>query len=81
MKDFLQGHVVSGQEGMASGWREGRFRLEILCKNDGETLEWDVKRNFEFPIPHSSQGQIRWGFEQTDLIADVPAHCRRVGIK
>jgi len=26
------------------------------------------------------QGQVGWGSEQPDLIQDVPAHCRGVGL-
>jgi len=26
------------------------------------------------------QGQVEWGSEQPDLVEDVPAHCRGVGL-
>ena len=28
----------------------------------------------------SVQGQVGWGFEQLDLVRDVPAHSRKVGL-
>jgi len=32
------------------------------------------------PFPGNIQGQVGWGFEQPDLVEDVPAHCRVVGL-
>jgi len=32
------------------------------------------------PIPGDIQGQVGWGFEQSGLVEDVPAHCRGVGL-
>jgi len=32
------------------------------------------------PIPGSIQGQVRQGSQKPDLLEDVPAHCRGVGL-
>ena len=32
------------------------------------------------PIPGNIQGQVGRGSEQPDLLEDVPAHCRGVGL-
>jgi len=32
------------------------------------------------PIPGNIQGQVRWGSEQPDVVVDVPAHCREIGL-
>ncbi|KAK4812030.1 hypothetical protein QYF61_025021 [Mycteria americana] len=61
--------------------KEGRFRLdkeEIFY--DGETLEQVAQRCSGGPIPGNVQGQIGQGCEQPDLLEDVPAHCRVVGL-
>ena len=31
-------------------------------------------------VLHPVQGQVGWGFEQPDLVKDVPAHGRGVGL-
>jgi len=32
------------------------------------------------PIPGNIQGQLGQGSEQSDLVQDVPAHCREIGL-
>lgn len=31
-------------------------------------------------IPENFQGQVEWGSKQPDLIEDVPAYCKGVGL-
>jgi len=56
--------------------REGRFQLDM----SGETLEQIAQRGSGGPIPGNVQGQAGWGSEQPDLVEDVPAHCRGLGL-
>ena len=60
--------------------KEGRFRLDIRKKffynESGRTLEQVAQRSCGCPIPGGAQGQVGWGFEQPDLVKDVPAHGR-----
>jgi len=37
------------------------------------------QRSCGYPLPGSVQGQVGWGFEQSGLVKDVPAHGREVG--
>jgi len=63
--------------------REGRFRLdtlEIFYDKGGETLAQIAQRGGGGPIPGNIQGQVGRGSEQPDLVEDVPAHCRGVGL-
>ncbi|KAK4826803.1 LOW QUALITY PROTEIN: hypothetical protein QYF61_011611 [Mycteria americana] len=46
----------------------------------GETLDQVAQRSCGCPIIGSVQGQVGWGFEQPDLVGDVPAHVRGVGL-
>ena len=41
---------------------------------------WSRLPRYGCPLPGSVQGQAGWGFEQPDLVKDVPAHDRRVGL-
>jgi len=34
----------------------------------------------ETPMPGKIQGQVGRGSEQSDVVEDVPAHCRDVGL-
>jgi len=43
-------------------------------------LEWIAQRGGRCPIPGNIQGQVGWGSEKPDLIEDVPARCRGVGL-
>ena len=54
---------------------------EILYDEGGETLEQVAHRSCGCPIPGSVQGQVGWGFEQPDLMKDVPAHGRGAGLE
>ena len=53
---------------------------EIFYNEGGETLEQVAQRGCTRPIPGNIQGQVGQGSEQPDLVADVPAHCRGVGL-
>jgi len=46
----------------------------------GETLAQVAQRDCRCPIPGNIQGQVGRGFEQPELVEDVPAHCRWVGL-
>jgi len=43
-------------------------------------LEEVAQRGGRCPIARNIQGQVGWGSEQPDLVEDVPAHCRGVGL-
>ncbi|KAK4819013.1 hypothetical protein QYF61_024129 [Mycteria americana] len=63
--------------------KEGRFRLDkedIFYSESGETLEQGAQRGCRCPIPGNIQGQVGRGSEQPDLVEDVPAHCKGVGL-
>lgn len=59
-------HVVD------SDWIQGGF----VYHEDGETLAQVVQRGGGCPIPGNIPGQDGQGYEQPDLLRDVPAHCR-----
>ena len=46
----------------------------------GETLEHVLQRGGRCLIHGNIQGWAGWGSEQPDLVEDVPAHCRVVGL-
>jgi len=46
----------------------------------GETLEQVAQRGSGGPIPGNIQGQVGWHSEKSDLVEDIPAHCRGVGL-
>jgi len=61
--------------------REGRFRSDIRKKVfTTRVVEQVAQRGGRCPIPRNSQGQVGLGSEQPDLVEDVPAHCRGVGL-
>jgi len=43
-------------------------------------LEQVAQRSSGCPIPGVVQGQVGWGSEQHDVVKDVPAHSRGVGL-
>jgi len=43
-------------------------------------LEQVAQRSGRCPIPGNIQGQAEQGSEQPDLVEDVPAHCRGIGL-
>jgi len=43
-------------------------------------LEQAAQRGCRRPIPGNIQGQDGQGFEQPDLVDDVPAFCREIGL-
>ena len=52
----------------------------IFCAEGGETLAQVAQRGGRCPVPGNIQGQVGQGSEQPDLVEDVPAHCRGVGL-
>jgi len=44
------------------------------------TLEQDSERGGRFPLPGSMHSQVGPGSEQPDLVEDIPAHCRGLGL-
>jgi len=40
-----------------------------------------AQRSCGCPLPGSVHGQAGWGFEQSGLVEDVPAHGRGVGTR
>jgi len=64
--------------------KEGRCRLDIrknfFYHEGAETLEEIAQRGSGGPIPGNIPGQVGQGSEQPDLVEDVPAHCRVVGL-
>jgi len=53
---------------------------EIFYNEGCETLERVDQRGGRRLIPGNIQGQVGRGSEQPDLVEDVPAHCRGVGL-
>jgi len=64
--------------------KEGRFRLDIRKKffynEGGETLAQVAQSGGGCPIPGNIQGQVGQGAERRDLVMDVLAYCRGVGL-
>lgn len=59
--------------------RKCRFGLDIRKKSfawGGEALELVAQRSYGCLIARAVQDQCRWGPEQRDLVAGVPAHGR-----
>ena len=55
-------------------------RKLVFYNEDGETLEQVAQRGSRCPIPGNIQGQVGWGSEKPDLVEDVPAYCRGIGL-
>ena len=54
--------------------------FKIFYNEGGETLEQAAQRDGRCPIPGNIQGQIGQGSEQPDLVEDVAAYCRGIGL-
>ena len=52
----------------------------MFYNEGGETLAWVGRTGGRCPIPGNIQGQAGRGSEQPDLVEDVPAQCRGVGL-
>lgn len=81
-RDFLQGHVVTGQRRNGFKLKEGRFRLNIRKKFFTVRMvrHWYrvPQRSCGCPILGSVQRQVGWGSEQPGLLEGIPAHGRGV---
>jgi len=82
-RDFLEGHVVTGQGVMPLNSKsvDLHYKKEILYYEAGETLEQVSQRHCGFPLPGSVQGQVGWGFKHPGLVEGVSAHGRGVGTR
>jgi len=60
--------------------KERRYKKEILYCEHGETLDQVAQRGGRCPIPRNIQGQAGQGSEQPDLVEDIPAYCKGVGL-
>lgn len=56
--------------------KEGRVRLDFYNEG-GEMLADVTQRGSGCPIPANMEGQVG---QDSDLVEDVPAHCRGVGL-
>ncbi|KAK4821047.1 hypothetical protein QYF61_012227 [Mycteria americana] len=56
------------------------IRKKRFYDEGGETLEEVAQGSCGCPIIGSVHSQVGWGFEHPDLVKDVPAHGRRVGL-
>lgn len=52
------------------------YKEEVFHNEGGKTLEHVVQIGGGYPIPGNIQDQAGWGSEQSDLVEDVPAHCK-----
>ena len=57
------------------------MELHFTILYRGETLEQVSQNGGRCPIPGNIQGQVGRGSEQRDLVENVPAHCRGVGLE
>lgn len=61
--------------------KESRFRLDIMKIFYNEGVKHQAaQRCGGFPILGNTQGQVRRGPEQPDLVENIPAHYSRAGI-
>jgi len=56
------------------------IRRKYFYSGSGETLGQVAQRSCGCPIPEIVHGQVGWGFEQPDLVADVSARGRGIGL-
>lgn len=70
------------QQDKCSKLKDGCFRLDVWKKYFTMRVVklWNrfALRGGWCLIPGNIQGQPGWGFEQLNLVGDVPAHCRGV---
>lgn len=53
---------------------------KMFCSEDGEMVEHVAKRICGYPIIGSVKSQLSWSLEQPDLMTDVPANGRVIGL-
>lgn len=56
------------------------FKENVFSSEGGEALVQAVQRGGGCLIPGNTQDQVGWGSKQPDLVEDVPAHNREVGL-
>ena len=56
------------------------IRKTFFYVEGGEALAQVAQRSCRCPIIGNVQGQVGWGFEQPDLVKNVPVHGREVGL-
>ena len=56
------------------------YREEFFYSEGGETLEQVFPERWVCPVPRNVQDQVGQGSEQPDLIEDVTAHFRGIGL-
>jgi len=56
------------------------YKGESFYNEGGETLQQVAQRGGRCSIPGNIQGHVGWGSEQPDVVEDVPAHCRGIGL-
>ena len=63
-------------------WKTCHWLLQkkFFYNEDGETLAQVAQRGCGCPVPGTIQGQVGQGSEKPDLVEDVPAHGRGVGL-
>ena len=82
-RDFLLGSMLKGQEATVLNWKKVGLdwtQEEIFYEEGGEKLGRVAQKSCGCPVMGSVQGQVGWGFEQIDLVEDVPVHGRGVGL-
>jgi len=83
-KDAFTRACSDRTRGSGFNLRECPFRLHIRKKffysEGAQALEQVAQRSRGRPITGSVQGQVGKGFEWPDLVKDVPAHGRWVGL-
>lgn len=55
-----------------------RYKEEIFCSQDGETLEQAAQKCGECLVSGNIQGQAGQGSEQPEVVEDIPVHCSEV---
>ncbi|KAK4825521.1 hypothetical protein QYF61_000034 [Mycteria americana] len=90
-KRRLQGDLIAAFQYLKGAYKKDGDRLfnracsdrtrgRNILREGGETLAQVAQRGGRCPIPGNIQGQVGRGSEQPDLVEDVPAHRKGVGL-